>query len=106
MPDAERNDLVQIHKTILEPHERPDNLPPSTAAVPYECWIKGFLMDESANMGDEVRVKTFIGREISGVLYQVSPKYDHNFGEAQKEILSIGYEARQQLENKHEGNRG
>lgn len=105
MSDAYKGDLIQIHKIVLEPEKRPDNLPPSTAAVPYECWIKGFLMDESANMGDAVRVKTFIGREISGVLYQVNPKYNHNFGEAQKEILSIGYEARQQLVNKHEGNK-
>jgi len=97
MPDAERNDLVQIHKTILEPHERPDNLPPSTAAVPYECWMKGFLVDETANVGDSVTIKTLIGREFSGTLYRVNPTYDHNFGTPQKELLSIGDEARHRL---------
>jgi len=105
MSDANKGDLIQIHTIVLEPENRANNLPPSTAAVPYECWIKGFLMNETANMGDRVRVKTFIGREISGVLSQVSPRYDHDFGEAQKEILSIGYEAHRQLENKHEGNK-
>ncbi|MBL7205205.1 MAG: 2-amino-4-ketopentanoate thiolase [Desulfobacteraceae bacterium] len=105
MPDANKGDLIQIHKIVLEPENRPDNLPPSTAAVPYECWIKGFLMNESANMGDKVKIKTFVGREISGALCEVSPKYDHDFGEAQKEILSVGYEALQQLESKHKANR-
>lgn len=94
MADAKRDDLVQIHKIILEPDQRPDNLPARTKSVPYECWIKGFLVDENANIGDEVTIQTFIGREISGILYQVNPVYDHNFGEPQKELLSIGNEVR------------
>lgn len=103
MPDANEGDLVLIHKIVLKPEKRPGNLPPSTAAVPYECWIKGSLMNESANMGDRVSVRTFIGREISGALFEVNPKYNHNFGETQKEIFSIGYEAFLQLENNIKG---
>ncbi len=105
MPDANRGDFIQVHKVILEPNQRMEGLPSSTKSVPYDCWIKGFLMDESANMGDKVKIKTFVGREISGALCEVSPKYDHDFGEAQKEILSVGYEALQQLEKKHKANR-
>ena len=93
MPDAKKNDLVQIHMTILEPRERPKTLPPSTAALPYECWIKGFLLDETANVGDPVKIKTLIGRVFSGILYTVNPVYNHNFGTPQKELLSIGEEA-------------
>ncbi len=100
MPDAERNNLVQIHMTILEPHERADNLPPSTAGTPYECWIKGFLIDKAANLGETVTIKTWIGREFSGALYKVNPIYDHNFGTPQKELLPIGDEARHQLEQR------
>ena len=98
MADAKRGDLVQIHRIVLEPDQRPDNLPSCTKSVPYECWIKGFLIDEGANMGDEVKIQTFIGREISGILYHVSPIYDHNFGEPQKELVSIGNGVRRQLE--------
>ena len=97
MPDAERNDLVQIHRIILEPHERAANLPPSTAALPYECWIKGFLLEATANVGDSVTIKTLIGREFSGTLYRVTPIYDHNFGTPQEELLSIGEETWHQL---------
>ena len=97
MADAKRGDLVQIHRVVLEPSQRPDRLPSCTKSVSYECWIKGFLVDEDASIGDEVKIETFIGRQISGELYQVNPTYDHNFGVPQKELLAIGNEARQQL---------
>jgi hypothetical protein len=100
MSDAKKGDLVQIHKIILEPDQRPENLPPSTKSVAYECWIKGFLLDENAKLGNEVKIETFIGREMWGTLYRVNPTYDHNFGEPQKEILSIGSEVKHQLEKK------
>lgn len=94
MLDAKKGDLVKIHKIILEPDQRTGNLPSSTKSVPYECWIKGFLLDEKAKIGSEVKIETFIGRKISGTLYEVNPTYDHNFGEPQKEILSVGNEVK------------
>jgi hypothetical protein len=97
MPDAKRGDLVQIHKVILDPGQRPDTLPECTRSVFYECWVKGFLINENVNIGDEVKIETFIGREISGVLEQVNPVYDHNFGVPQKELLNIGSESWKKL---------
>jgi len=98
MSDARKGDLVQVHKIVLKPDQRPDTLPECTRAVPYEGWVKGFLLNESANFGDEVKIETFIGREISGVLAQVNPTYDHNFGIPQKELVYIGNESRRRLE--------
>jgi len=98
MVDAKRGDLVQVHRIILPPHQRPDNLPSSTKSVPFECWIKGFLIDDAAKVGDQVRIQTFIGREISGTLCEVNPIYDHSFGEPQTELLPIGSEVNKQLE--------
>lgn len=100
MSDATQGDLVQIHKIILKPDERSDNLPAATRSVPFECWIKGFLIDEKAALGDMVRVETMIGRECSGTLKQVNPVYDHTYGKPHKEILTIGKEAAQQLKNR------
>ena len=97
MPDAKRGDFIQIHKVILKPGQRPDTLPECTRSVVYEGWVKGFLISESANVGDEVKIETFIGREISGVLAQVNPTYDHNFGIPQKELVYIGNESRRRL---------
>jgi hypothetical protein len=97
MADAQKGDLVQIHKIVLEPSQRPDTLPACTKAVPYECWIKGFLLNENSNIGDEVNIKTLVGRELRGILCSVNPTYDHHFGVPQKELLSIGEEAREIL---------
>jgi len=97
MSDAKKGDLVQVHKIVLKPDQRPDTLPECTRAVPYEGWVKGFLLNESANFGDEVKIETLIGREISGGLAQVNPTYDHNFGIPQKELVYIGNESRRRL---------
>jgi hypothetical protein len=97
MADARRGDLVQIHKIILKPDQRPDTLPQSTKSLPYECWIKGFLLNREATMGDEVQIESFIGREISGTLVSVNPTYDHSFGSPQKELFSIGKELKKRM---------
>ncbi len=89
---AKRGDLVLIHLVVLEPAQRAGNLPEATRAVPYEGWIKGFLLNSEAAIGEEVKIETFIGREISGILVSVNPTYDHSFGLPQKELLSIGRE--------------
>jgi len=98
MADAKKGDLVQIHKIILEPDQRPDNLPSSTKSVPYECWIKGFFLDDEARIGDTVRVETFIGREVLGTLVEVNPIYNHNFGKPQLDLLSVSIKAKKQID--------
>lgn len=97
MPDARKGDLVQIHKIVLEPNQRPETLPECTKSVPYECWIKGFLLNKEAIVGDEVQIETFIGREISGTLVSVNPTYDHSFGLPQKELVTIGRDLRRRI---------
>jgi len=97
MADARKGDLVQINQIVLEPGQRPESLPKSTKAVPFECWIKGFLLDEEASLGDEVRIKTFIGRQMSGTLAAINPVYDHDFGRPRMELLAIGGELLKQL---------
>lgn len=98
--DALRGDLVQIHKVILTPEQRPENLPACTRVVSYEGWIKGFLLDDEAKVGDKVRVETFIGREVSGTLVEVNPAYDHKFGQPQRNLISAAIKAREQIERR------
>ncbi len=90
---ARKGDLVQIHLVVLLPEERAENLPSATRSVPYEGWIKGFLLDEQAKLGEEVRIETLIGRTVSGTLSAVNPIYDHNFGEQQPELNGVGPQA-------------
>jgi hypothetical protein len=106
MSDAKRGDFVQVLTVVLQPSDRAGNLPSSTKSVPYECWIKGFLVDEAAMKGDQVTIETFIGRNLKGILYEINPKYMHDFGEPQGEILSIGNEARKLIGQKGRIGRG
>ncbi len=103
MKGAVKGDLVQIEKVVLPPGERPRDLPPSSREVPYQCWIKGFLLDEEAELGQEVSIETFIGRHLRGVLYAVHPVYDHGFGRPRPELLAIGPRMRRLLAGPGEG---
>ena len=103
--NAQRGDLVQIHKVILTPEQRPENIPESTKAVPYEAWIKGFLLDKQARIGDIVKIETFVGREVSGNLTEVNPIYSHNFGKPQPALLTLGMEVKKRIKReKQAGN--
>ena len=97
MASAVKGDLVQIEMVVLPPGERPDDLPPSSREVPYQCWIKGFLLDQQAEIGQEVEIESFIGRRLRGVLHAVNPVYDHGFGRPRPELLTIAPRMRRLL---------
>lgn len=94
---AKRGDFVQIQVRILEPKERAPNLPEDTSRAPFEMRVKGFLIDEEAKLGSNVKIRTFSGREVSGILVAINPIYEHNFGEPVPELLTIGEELRRIL---------
>lgn len=96
--DAKRGDWVRIHNVVLEVGERAPNIPEETQNVPLELWNKGFLLNEEANIGDKVEVETYIGRKTEGTLIEVNPYYEHDFGKCVPELLYIGRQARELLE--------
>ena len=95
--DAKRGDWVRIHNIVLEVGQRAKNLPEDTQNVPLEMWVKGFLLNDSAKIGDKVKVETYIGRIVEGTLVEVNPYYSHNYGKAVPELLYIGRQAREFL---------
>ncbi len=96
--DTKKGDWVRIYNVVLEPEDRSPNLPEDTQKVPLEMWDKGFLLDESANIGDKVEVETYIGRKVGGKLVEVNPYYEHDFGKCVPELLYIGRQLRGYLE--------
>jgi hypothetical protein len=84
-----RGTWVEIESIVLQPAERAPGLPEDTARTPYVLRLSGFL-EEDADVGQEVRVKSLIGRTHSGVLRLVNPGYDHSFGATVPELLHIG----------------
>lgn len=92
---------VRIHGVLLEPAERSKAVPDDTAQVPLEFWTKGWLMHD-ANVGDEVTVKTAVGREQQGTLIEANPMYELNYGKLVPELIEIGPKLRHLLEENHE----
>lgn len=102
--EAKRGDWVRIHSIVLEVGERAPNIPEDTQNVPLEVWVKGFLLDESAKIGDLVEVETYIGRKVKGNLLEINPHWEHDYGKAVPEILYIGRQARELLSEEGEIN--
>ena len=82
---------VEIEQVILTPEQRAPTLPEDTKQVPYVLRVSGFLI-EPAELGAQARIRTIIGRELSGVLRTVNPSYSHSFGTVVPELLTIGTE--------------
>lgn len=87
---ATAGDWVQIHRIVLAPEDRPATLPPETRAVPLEMRVKGWLATDTARPGDEVSIRTVLGRQMQGTLIAVNPEYGHDFGRAVPELLAAG----------------
>lgn len=83
---------VEVQQTVLTPSERAPQIPDDTKEVPYVLRVSGFLV-AGAKVGDEVTVRTLIGRTVKGTLTVVNPSYRHSFGNTIPEILPIGTEA-------------
>jgi len=79
---------VRIHRILLAPGERAENLPEDTRKVPFELWVKGFLTAE-AEIGQNVEIITKTGRSEQGTLETVEPSYRHDFGAYVPELQEI-----------------
>jgi hypothetical protein len=74
-----RGRWARIHRLELAPSERPAGSPADTAAVPFETWINGWLVEDAA-IGERARLRTQTGRIVEGVLVEADPGYHHSFG--------------------------
>jgi len=85
---AKKGDWVIIHAIVLTEEERAAQVPEDTRQVPLETWVKGYLQ-EDAEIGSDVIIKTVSGRIETGKLVEVNPAYQHSFGKFIPEILEI-----------------
>jgi len=94
MAKVAKGTWVEIEQIVLKPEERAPTLPEDTKKVPYVLRVSGFLL-EDAELEQEARIRTRIGRELAGILKTVNPSYSHSFGTVVPELLTIGTEAEQ-----------
>ncbi|WP_071394390.1 2-amino-4-oxopentanoate thiolase subunit OrtA [Bacillus tuaregi] len=93
---AKKGDWVMIHSIVLEAKDRAPQVPDDTKQVPLEKFVRGFLQ-EDAEIGDIVKVKTVADRHDQGKLVEVHPTHRHGFGEFVPEILRIDQDLRKAL---------
>lgn len=98
MTVAKRGDWVQIEREILAVGERAPQAPADTQNTPLMMWVKGFLEQDSCEIGQQGTIKTMTGRTVSGKLTALLPTYNHTFGEPQPELLGIANELRTLLQ--------
>ena len=98
MNSAKKGDWVKIHNILLQPEERAGHLPEDTKQVPLEMWVKGYLMNDRAEIGEKVTVQTYIGRKMEGTLVEINPAYLHHYGSFVKELSFIGNQVRELIE--------
>ena len=89
-------DWVEIVRTVFAPEERLAATPDDTRSLPYEARIRGFARS-AGWIGDEMTIKTRIGRVVTGTLIDVDPAFGHGFGRSVPELLWIGPELRARL---------
>ncbi len=89
MTSIPKGTWVEIEQIVLQPEQRAHSLPEETRKVPYVFRVSGFLIDDG-EFGNEVKIKTIIGRELTGKLKTVNPGYSHSFGATVPELLTIG----------------
>ncbi len=89
MAKIAKGSWVEIEQVVLTPEQRVQTLPEETRSVPYLLRVSGFLQQD-ADLGEEVQVKTIIGRTLAGKLKSANPGYRHSFGETIPELLRIG----------------
>ena len=92
---AKKGDWVRIHKVVLPAAERTAKLPDDTKKVDFEMWVKGALMNGTAEIGDTVQVETAVGRIEEGTLIEVGPYYTHSYGKFVPEIIEIDKKLRE-----------
>ena len=96
MEKVRKDTWVRVRRVVLEVGQRTGRIPDETKNVPFVMWGKGYLMQD-ANLGEEVTVLTRTGRLETGVLEEVFPQYELNYGKFVPELMYVGDNARKML---------
>lgn len=96
---AKAGDWVEIENIVLNSKERASSIPEDTKKTALKMWIRGFLVNEKAEIGDDVLILTLAERSLSGKLIEIDPKHNYDFGETIIELLHVGEELKSELKN-------
>lgn len=88
MLKAKKGEWVQIENIVLTAGCRAPQVPEDTQACDLKMWVKGEALEDAVE-NEMVHVRTTTGRIVEGKLVDVNPRYIHDYGEFQPELLQI-----------------
>ncbi len=88
MSMAKKGDWVQIENTVLKAGNRAPQVPEDTQKCDLKLWVKGIAQHEG-NLGENMDIITVTGRKTSGTLVDINPRYIHDYGDFQPELLQV-----------------
>src|SRR5699024_1194704 len=97
MEKAYANEWVEIEIEVLSTEERSPNIPNDTKNKPYIQWVRGHLLNKQAFIGEQVKIKTSIGRILEGKLNSLHQGHFYSYGETVQELIDIGVELRGEI---------
>lgn len=97
MKEAIKGTWVEIENVVLEVGQRAPQVPEDTRKTPLVMWTRGSLMNERAEIGDEVEVRTLSDRIAEGRLVAVNPRFIHDFGDPVDVLIETGRAAREEM---------
>jgi hypothetical protein len=81
---------VEVERTLPDTNRSGFRRPLDPPKAPsYVVRISGFLL-EDAELGQQVKIRTIMGKLHTGKLRIQSPSYGHSFGHTVPELLKIG----------------
>ena len=83
-----KGDWVQIENIVLPAGQRAPQVPADTQNCDLKLWVKGIAAHDGA-IGQEMEITTVTGRKTKGILVDVNPRYIHDYGDFQPELLQI-----------------
>lgn len=86
--EAKIGDWVQIEEVVLKAGSRAPQVPEDTQKCDLKMWVKG-IADSEGKIGDEIEITTVTGRKTRGLLQEINPRYIHDYGDFQPELLKI-----------------
>ena len=99
MENAAKGMWVEIENEVLSANERAPQVPEDTNKTPLMMWSKGFLIEDSAIVGDVVSVRTLSDRVTTGKLVVINPRFCHDFGNTIPELLGVGVDSKADSRN-------
>ncbi|MGA2079003.1 MAG: 2-amino-4-oxopentanoate thiolase subunit OrtA [Holophaga sp.] len=81
---------VEVERMLFSTDGQAPNRPLDPAKVPsYLVRVSGFLL-EDADLGQQVRIRTIMGKIYVGKLRIQSPSYGHSFAHTVPELMHTG----------------